>query len=138
MNSLKTKAVLPSKFSKISLLLLLLTAYFSEGFYRGDEHYQILEPANYLLGNINFDSLCWEFHSQIRPSLQPYIATVVIKGVSLLGVDSPFTYALVLRLLTAIFSFVIIKKSYSFLLNIRMKSCWSMCCRLFGLCCTSL
>ena len=94
----------------ILLSILLITACFSVGFHRGDEHYQLLEFANYILGFSFDDQLCWEFAAQIRPSLQPYFAALVIKISMFFGVESPFVWATVMRLITAVFSFYVIKR----------------------------
>ena len=38
------------KYVFIALILHLISSYFSLGFYKDDEHFQILEPVAYLLG----------------------------------------------------------------------------------------
>ena len=42
-----------------SLFIHLLTAYFSQGFYEQDEHFSILEPITFKLGNNA--TLGWDF-----------------------------------------------------------------------------
>ena len=68
-----------NKLYLFSYLFLILSSIFSVGFYHPDEHYQILEFANYKLGNINSSQLPWEFHEKIRPTLQPLLALITIK-----------------------------------------------------------
>ncbi len=51
-----------------------ITAYFSNGFYHWDEHFQIFEFAQYKLGATDASNLPWEFHSQMRPFLLPALA----------------------------------------------------------------
>ncbi|MBK5097796.1 MAG: hypothetical protein JJE01_08435 [Gemmatimonadetes bacterium] len=45
----------------VALVLNLAAAYFSWGFHQFDEHFQILEFANYKLGNSPASDLPWEF-----------------------------------------------------------------------------
>jgi len=95
--------------------VFLITAYFSTGYYHPDEHFQILEFCNYKLGNSPQTDLPWEFNERIRPALQPALAFVIIKIANLFGVYSPFSNALILRLLTAFLSWLIICKISLFL-----------------------
>jgi GPI mannosyltransferase 3 len=95
----------------LGFLCLILTAIYSEGFYRGDEHYQLLEFAHYILGKTSSDQLCWEFHSKLRPSLQPFIAAGTILTWEKIGVSSPYFHATFLRIITALISFIVIKLS---------------------------
>ena len=62
------------------LIIYILTAFNSVGFYKDDEHFQILEPIAYLLGlnNILIDDITghyweWQTNSRSRPWFQPYI-----------------------------------------------------------------
>lgn len=88
--------------------LLLLTAVFygftavnSTGFHQPDEHFQIIEFANYKLGRTQATDLSWEYNAGIRPSLQPGIAYVIFLITNLLGLEDVFIKTLVLRLLTS-------------------------------------
>jgi len=97
------------------LLVFMVAAFFSMGYHQPDEHFQILEFCNYKLGRSPAADLALEFKTQSRPTLQPYIAYIVIKGLSSIGIENPFTWAFVLRLLTAISAwFVICKLSLLF------------------------
>ena len=93
-----------------ALLIYLITAYFSIGYYHPDEHFQILEFCNYKLGNIPAQKLSWEFHEQIRPALQPVIAMAAIKILNTVSIYNPFTYSLVLRIISALLAWFIIYK----------------------------
>lgn len=115
MNSSLVSSKIPFRIQLFILITLLVTAVFSEGFHRGDEHYQLLEFANYVLNNLSAEDLCWEFGAQIRPSAQPYIALSVIHFLKFLGITNPHNWALVLRLITAFLSFLAIKHSYVYL-----------------------
>ncbi len=94
----------------LSLLVFLLTAVFSEGYYHPDEHFQILEFANYKLGNSPAADLPWEFKEKIRPALQPAMVYGFIRVLKSIGIDNPFTYTLLLRIFTALFAWFIICK----------------------------
>ena len=90
---------------------MLITAYFSVGYYRGDE-YNLLEFADQILGKRGFEQTCWELVDKIRPSFQPMVAAIVIKVMRLIGFDSPFTQALFLRLITVGYFFFVSKMCY--------------------------
>lgn len=94
------------KFDQCILLLALvwfgITAYFNDGYYHADEHYQIIEFAQVLNGKISGDHLPWEFHERIRPSLQPVICYIIFIACDYLHITDPFTKAFVLRLITAV------------------------------------
>jgi GPI mannosyltransferase 3 len=88
----------------ISLVVYLTTAFFSVGYYHADEHFQILEFCNYKLGKSPASDLPWEFNERIRPTLQPALALGFIKIASAIGISSPYTWALLMRLITAVLS----------------------------------
>ncbi|MCX6230067.1 MAG: hypothetical protein NTZ33_00865 [Bacteroidetes bacterium] len=83
-------------------LILFITAFFSTGYDFADEHFQILEIANYKAGNTTASTLPWEFHSQMRPGLQPAIAYTVIITCNLFNICNPFIISLFLRFLSAV------------------------------------
>ncbi len=87
------------------IIFFLLTAFFSEGFYHGDEHFQIIEFAQYKLEKTAQVNLPWEFEAQIRPTLQPVLAMGIFYVCDLISIIDPHTKALVLRLITSIFAF---------------------------------
>lgn len=82
----------------------ILLAWFSTGFYHDDEHYQVIEFANYKLGGCDAGDLPWEFGKEMRPGLQPFVAYAVISCARLAGIENPFDQAFLLRLLSAILS----------------------------------
>ncbi|HZV70375.1 MAG TPA: hypothetical protein VFG10_12555 [Saprospiraceae bacterium] len=101
----------PYKFIYLSgLIVFLIAAFFSEGYLHPDEHFQILEFANYKLGFSPGEDLPWEFQAQIRPALQPFLAMGVIRTLMFIHIDNPFTWAVILRLLTALFSWFVISR----------------------------
>ena len=58
----------------LSFALHLSASIFSEGRTHPDSDYQILEYANFKVGNESNLTLTWEFFEQIRPALQPALA----------------------------------------------------------------
>lgn len=94
----------------LGLLVFLITSIFSIGYYHPDEHFQILEFANYKLGNSPASDLPWEFQDRIRPTLLPSLGILLIKVINLLGIENPFTYTLIFRIITALLSWLVIIK----------------------------
>ncbi len=98
-----------SKFSKLSLVIIILglfvhvlTAVYSIGHHHPDEHFQILEFANYKLGINEGSELPWEFAAQIRPTIQPTLATIYLSVCKSIGITNPFTQTFILRLFSAV------------------------------------
>lgn len=99
---------------KYKLLFLCLAVYIitsinSIGFYHSDEHFQILEFAMSKINPDDNTNLAWEYNAQIRPTLQPVIALIVIKSLSFIGLESPYFQAFFLRFITALLAFFLIK-----------------------------
>ncbi len=67
--------------------------------YADDQHYQIIEFANYKLGNITGDQLAWEFKYQERQTIQPFIAYGIFKVLAFFHVTHPFEQLQWLRIL---------------------------------------
>ena len=88
----------------ITFILHLITSINSVGFHHLDEHYQILEFANYKLGNNQPSDLPWEFEAKLRPAVQPAIAFLIIKFSQSIGITDPFTQAIFLRILSFLLS----------------------------------
>ena len=107
---------LQAKINYLALSLFVLTALFSVGHHQSDEHYQVLEFAQYKLGHISADELPWEFNEKIRPSLQPWITVMLVKGLNAIGITDPFRLTTFLRLLSGILMWLIIK-NFNKLLN---------------------
>jgi phosphatidylinositol glycan class B len=79
-----------------------VAAWFNAGYLSADEHYQIIEFAQYKLGRQSAAALAWEFAEQMRSGLQPWLAAMAIRVHDAIGVTSPFTVAFSLRLLSTI------------------------------------
>lgn len=85
-----------------AIIVHAVAAWFSVGFHHPDEHYQIIEFANYKLGNIEASQLPWEFSANMRPAFQPFIFYVFYKNFMAFGLYNPFVMIFVLRLITAL------------------------------------
>lgn len=94
----------------ISALIHILCAYFSTGFYHFDEHFQILEFLNFKQGGISAEELTWEYERMVRPWLQVYIYYFTIIPFKFLGIDSPFSQALIIRQFTGLIGFISVLK----------------------------
>ena len=88
----------------ITFILHLITSINSVGFHHLDEHYQILEFANYKLGNNQPSDLPWEFESKIRSAVQPALAFLVINFSQTIGIYYPFTQSIIFRILSSLLS----------------------------------
>ncbi len=86
-----------------------MTAFNSVGFHQYDEHFQIVEFANYKMGWIERSKLAWEYREQIRPGLQPLIAYLVFKSFSTIGITDGFNLLLILRIASAVLAVIVIK-----------------------------
>ena len=89
-----------------SAFLFVVTAYFSQGFYHCDEHAQVMEFAGMKLGLTEKANLAWEYGSEMRPAIQPFMVYVTHRFFGLFSIDNPFTIAFILRLFSAALSFL--------------------------------
>ena len=89
-------------FAAVVLVSHVVAAWFNAGFLSADEHYQIIEFAQYKLGRQSVSSLAWEFNERMRSALQPWLATMAIRLHDAIGVTSPFNIAFSLRLLSTV------------------------------------
>ena len=89
-----------------SFVVLIITAFFSMGYHHPDEHFQILEFAGLKLGLTTVDQLPWEYKNQLRSTIQPIIAFCTYKFLNIWGIHNPFTTASLLRLFSALLSFI--------------------------------
>ncbi len=107
----------------ITLILHLITSIYSVGFHHLDEHYQIIEFANYKLGNNLPSEMPWEFEAKLRPALQPAIAFSIIKFSQTIGVTDPFTQAIFLRILSSLLSLLsVLMLLYAFKEEVKSKT----------------
>lgn len=92
------------RWGMVALVLHFLAGLQTAGWNHLDEHYQILEFANAMLGKTPRSHLAWEYPARLRPALQPAIYAVVAKGLGAVGIENPFTWATVFRVLSALVS----------------------------------
>lgn len=78
-------------------LAYILLAHISSGFYQLDEHFQILEFANYKIGNVSAEELPWEYRAQIRSAIQPGFAIIIFKILDSISLSSPEVKSFILR-----------------------------------------
>jgi len=91
----------------IAIVLHIISAWNSSAYIHPDEHFQILEFANYKCGHTSVANLAWEFEAKMRPGFQPFIAFVIIKTTSFVGIDNPNHVAFLLRILSACLAFFV-------------------------------
>jgi GPI mannosyltransferase 3 len=114
----------------LSITTLIITAFFSIGYYHFDEHFQILEFAGLKLNMTVAGNLPWEYVYKMRPAIQPAIVVLVFNLFHLVGIDNPFTVTLLLRLLSAAVGFTamyLIYKAYiNTLINATLKTWFTL------------
>lgn len=108
----------------VALCWYAITAWFSKGYYHADEHYQIIEFAGLIDGSNKPEDLTWEYHAQIRSSLQPVLCSLVFKTISIFNCSDPFTKAFILRLITALMAVIIISHFIITCKNLIEKKFW--------------
>ncbi len=120
----------------ISCLIHLIASIFSSGFHHFDEHFQIYEFLNFKLGQTPAQDLPWEHREMVRPWIQVYFYLGIQKAISFLGIQSPFIFAFIFRLITSFFGLYSIycfipvlrewfKKEESFKLSlVLLNFCW--------------
>ncbi|MBT3584070.1 MAG: hypothetical protein HN509_04125 [Halobacteriovoraceae bacterium] len=89
------------KLALVALVLHLVTAFFSEGFHRPDEHLGIMRWMGYKLNITPEKLLSWEWPVQIRPWAQPGLYYLIVKTMNALGMDNPFYLSTVLRVFSS-------------------------------------
>lgn len=83
------------------------TAWFTSGYFHPDEHFQILEFANWKLGRTPTTDMAWEFGDRIRPTIQPLLAAFEMQVLNSVGLTDPFFQVLLLRVWSGILSLLV-------------------------------
>ena len=96
-----------------AIVVHLITAWFSSGYYAADEHYQIIAFAQARMGELPKDQLAWEFADRMRSGILPTLCAAVFKTAKVAGASSPFLLAFLLRALTAIVALAIVMRFVS-------------------------
>lgn len=95
---------------RFGIILIVSAAWFTKGYFHPDEHFQLLEFANWKAGFTPAEDLTWEFSEKMRPALQPVIAWLFIAGSRAAGLFNPFVVAFLLRLASGLTAFWMYKK----------------------------
>jgi phosphatidylinositol glycan class B len=101
-------------------------AWFANGYYHADEHFQIIEFAGIKTGANTPNDLSFEYREGIRPALQPTIAYVLLELQDVFT-SNPYLKAFFLRLLTAIIGLIAIRlfvKATLFLVEQRLQKAY--------------
>lgn len=85
----------------LASIILGVAAGCTSGYFHPDEHFQILEFANWKMGYTPEQELAWEFKDRIRPALQPTIAYLNFSFWEQIGMYDPFFQVACLRFLSA-------------------------------------
>ncbi|MFY7672239.1 hypothetical protein ACOSP6_14235 [Tenacibaculum sp. MEBiC06402] len=91
-----------------AFIIFMITAFFSVGHLQSDEHFQVLEFAQYKLGKISANDLPWEFGEKMRPSIQPWIVYSFINLFDAIGLNNPFVITLIFRIFSGILLWYVI------------------------------
>ncbi|WP_066630347.1 glycosyltransferase family protein [Labilibacter marinus] len=86
----------------VVFLIYLLFSYKNDGYYNPDEHFQIIEFANYKMGNTPLENLAWEYEARIRPTLQSTICMGIFTTLNSLHISAPFSQSFILRVISAL------------------------------------
>ncbi len=125
----------PILITAAALVVYLTASYFSSGYHHPDEHYQIIQFANFKRGLLPRSELPWEFAAKIRSGFQPLICYIIFSTLGAAGINNPFVMAFSLRLLTALLSIIAIRellksadlllaKNHKYALYIFCHLCW--------------
>lgn len=91
-----------------AIIIYLVTAWNSEGYYHPDEHYQIIEFAG-LKSGLNYPvDLAWEYEAQMRSAIQPAVCYLFFNMLNGIGISDPYDQMRWLRILTACLCFAAI------------------------------
>jgi phosphatidylinositol glycan class B len=92
-----------------SLVLVMVTSYFSVTFFHPDEHYQVIELVGLKLGRTTEANLPWEFHARMRAWLQPAAYTAIARAAETIGIRDPFALAWLWRLASGLLAWAAIR-----------------------------
>jgi len=92
-----------NKLDKTLYFIYLLSAIVAFWYWHVDEHYQIIEFASYKLGHTPVENLAWEFQSQMRSAILPFIAFIISKFTRMTSCFHPYLVGAICRVLSALF-----------------------------------
>lgn len=90
----------------VGLVVFLITSFTSIGYHHSDEHWQLLEFANFKLGRSPAHSLASEYRREMRSAFQPAVAYAAITLCESVDIKNPFTIALVLRIISSLLAWL--------------------------------
>jgi len=90
----------------LSLIIHLVTAWFSVGYQFQDEQSQIMDFAGYKLGMVSINDLSWEYKEQIRQGIQPLAVVALYRVLQYFNIANPFLCALILRIFSTLLGWV--------------------------------
>lgn len=96
----------------IGFIFILIAAWCSDGYLHPDEHFQLLEFAQYKMGGIPAGHLPWEFDEQMRPAFQVIIVYGLCIFMKAFNIFDPFVASMLLRLMTGLLMFFVVYKIY--------------------------
>lgn len=96
----------------IGFIFILIAAWCSDGYLHPDEHFQLLEFAQYKMGGIPAEHLPWEFDEEMRPAFQVAIVYMLCTAMKSLHIFDPYVASMLLRLLTGLLMFYVVYKCY--------------------------
>ncbi len=85
----------------ISLILHLIAAVKSAGFFHPNEHFQVLEFINFKLGRSPSSDLPFEYQHFLQPWILPFFLTGITRFLSSIGILNPFDWAMSYRVIGA-------------------------------------
>ncbi len=91
-----------------AIIWYIITAYFSVGYFHGDEHYQIIEFSGLKTGTNKPIDMAWEYKAQVRSSVQPVLCYFIFKVCDKLLITDPYIKSFILRLITGVLAAFII------------------------------
>jgi phosphatidylinositol glycan class B len=97
---------LVTRSSVVSFLLIAVAAWFSYGFFQWDEYYQVTEFVSQKLGKTPAAELSWEYHTRIRPWMQPGLYYLIARAAMFVGIKNPFMLAFIFRAITGLCGWV--------------------------------
>lgn len=102
MSFIPTQLIPYRKLLLAALVVMVVTAWFSVGYYHPDEHYQLFEFYNFRHGYSPLSDLPWEYAVRCRAALQPFIVYCCSVAFESVGIYNPFLVAGTLRVLMAL------------------------------------
>ena len=93
-----------NKIIPLVIIVYCVCAVFSTGYLHPDEHFQILEAANFLVNGVWFKS--WEWSAGMRSWFLPMIYAIPLIALKTIGITSAAKIAMGLRFFTMCFAFI--------------------------------